>query len=193
MSNLSIFSFESHEIRFVGTADEPWWVASDLCSVLDIVNVRQNLAKLDEDEKGVCTIYTKGGEQQVATVNESGLYLLILNSRKPQAKRFRKWLTSEVIPSIRKTGTYGASSQKHLPVVNNRLSELKASEAVARHDIKVLENELANKKRELQNIQQELFTEAKAVLDANAELAKQVLDAKEIIERAKQANKYLSV
>ncbi|MFN6486603.1 MULTISPECIES: hypothetical protein [unclassified Nostoc] len=86
------------------------------------------------------------------------------------------------------------ATAKALPsVTTSKLTELKNSEAVARHDIKVMESQLADKKRELQNIQQELFTEAKAVLDTYPEIAKQVLDAKEIVERAKQANRYLSV
>ncbi|QKQ76361.1 antA/AntB antirepressor family protein [Nostoc sp. TCL240-02] len=83
---------------------------------------------------------------------------------------------------------------KALPSVStSKLTELKANDALVRHHIRVLESELAEKRMELQSIQKELFTEAKAVLDANPELARAVLDAREIIERAKQANKYLSV
>ncbi|WP_448268695.1 hypothetical protein [Nostoc sp. DSM 114159] len=86
-----------------------------------------------------------------------------------------------------------ASAVEQLPLANtSKLTELRSSEALIRQDIKVLENELADQKRKLQAIQQELFNEAKNVFDTNPDLVKQVLDAKEIIERAKQANKYLN-
>ncbi|MDZ8064130.1 MAG: Bro-N domain-containing protein [Nostoc sp. DedQUE08] len=128
MANLSVFSFESHEIRFVGTADEPWWVASDLCTVLDIVNVSQAIAKLDDDEKLMYTLHTSGQGRETLCVNESGLYSLVLTSRKAQAKRFKKWLTSEVIPAIRKTGTYSAIAKPQLSLPSEaqkaRLAEL---------------------------------------------------------------------
>ncbi|BAZ19033.1 prophage antirepressor (plasmid) [Calothrix sp. NIES-4071] len=106
MSNLTIFNFESKEVRFVGTADKPEWIAVDVCAVLDIRNNRDALSRLDEDEKGVAIIDTPGGKQELATVNESGLYSLTLTSRKPQAKRFKKWITRDVIPTIRRTGKY---------------------------------------------------------------------------------------
>lgn len=83
-----------------------WFVASDVCAALGLQNSRQSLATLDDDEKGVCTTDTLGGRQQVATVNESGLYSLIFRSRKDEAKRFKKWVTATVIPSIRKHGGY---------------------------------------------------------------------------------------
>lgn len=85
---------------------QAWFVAADVCKALGLRNSRQSLATLDDDEKGVCTTDTLGGVQQVATVNESGLYTLIFRSRKEGAKRFKKWITSVVIPSIRKHGGY---------------------------------------------------------------------------------------
>jgi prophage antirepressor-like protein len=106
MSNLAVFQFESHEVRFVGTAIDPWWVAADVCCVLEIKNTRNAYARLDDDEKDVRTVDTLGGKQDMVCVNQSGLFSLILVSRKPQAKRFRKWVTSEVLPSIYKTGKY---------------------------------------------------------------------------------------
>lgn len=106
MSNLTVFNFESHEVRFVGTANNPWWVASDVCGVLEIKNNRDAIARLDDDEKDVAITDTPGGKQEMIVINESGLYSLVLTSRKPQAKRFKKWITSEVIPTIRKTGKY---------------------------------------------------------------------------------------
>lgn len=87
---------------------EPWVFLIDVCRIVGIKNSRDAAARLDEDEKGVVTTDTLGGPQVFAIVNESGLYSLILTSRKPEAKRFKKWVTAEVLPSIRKTGSYNA-------------------------------------------------------------------------------------
>jgi prophage antirepressor-like protein len=106
MPDLQNFEFEGQGVRFVGTMENPEWVAVDVAAILDIQNIRQNLTEFDDDEKGVCSIYTLGGEQEFLTVTESGLYRLIFKSRKPVAKRFQKWVFSEVLPSIRKTGSY---------------------------------------------------------------------------------------
>ncbi|MEH2422853.1 MAG: BRO family protein [Nostoc sp.] len=140
MSNLSVFSFESHNIRFVGTADEPWWVAADICKVLDIQNPTQAMDKLDSDEKAMLNIGQKGKVVTVNTVNESGLYSLVLTSRKPQAKRFKKWLTSEVIPAIRKTGSYSTSIQPLMSDTLTKLADLKQQEALVRHDIAAIKS-----------------------------------------------------
>jgi prophage antirepressor-like protein len=108
MSTPIVFAFESQALRVVqGEDGEPRFVAADVISSLTLD--RKALERLDADEKGVNSIHTPGGRQDVTTVNESGLYNLILGSRKPEAKRFKKWVTSEVLPSIRKTGAYGAS------------------------------------------------------------------------------------
>ena len=101
-----IFRFENQEVRFVGTADDPWWVAKDICDVLEISDVSNALKNLDDDEKDTHNVRTLGGNQSMLVINESGLYSLILRSRKPQAKKFKKWITSEVLPAIRKTGSY---------------------------------------------------------------------------------------
>lgn len=114
MSNLVPFSFESHEIRVL-TDDNgnPMFVAADICAALCITNPSDALTKLDDDEKGIGLTDTPGGTQNLSVVNESGLYTLILRCRdatKPGTAphRFRKWVTSEVLPSIRKTGKYEA-------------------------------------------------------------------------------------
>jgi prophage antirepressor-like protein len=106
MNNLTVFAFEGHEVRCIGTPEKPQWVAQDVCEVLGLNNVSQALSRLDEDEKGIITTDTPGGEQQMLAVNEFGLYSLVLFSRKAVAKRFKRWLTHEVIPAIRKTGSY---------------------------------------------------------------------------------------
>lgn len=100
------FPETGQEIRVAWQGNQPWWVAVDVCSVLGIGNSRQALTRLDDDEKGVTTNDTLGGAQELATVNEPGLYSLMLRSRKPQAKAFKRWITHEVIPAIRKTGRY---------------------------------------------------------------------------------------
>lgn len=91
-----------------------WFVAADVCKALGIKNSRDALSNLDDDEKGVATTDTLGGRQQVATINESGLYTLIFRSRKASAQGFRKWVTSRVIPSIRRHGGY-INGQEALP------------------------------------------------------------------------------
>jgi prophage antirepressor-like protein len=98
------------QVRLVTRDGEPWFVARDVCAVLGIRNVADSLAGLDDDERGVATTDTLGGEQQVSIVNESGLYSLIFRSRKSEAKAFKRWVTHEVLPSIRKNGGYISAS-----------------------------------------------------------------------------------
>lgn len=104
--NNQVFNFGDYQVRTVIKEGEPWFVAKDVCSVLELTNNREAISRLDEDEKGVNTVYTLGGNQNLTIINESGLYSLILTSRKPEAKAFKKWVTSEVLPSIRKQGKY---------------------------------------------------------------------------------------
>ena len=108
MTSPLTFNFVTHSVRVVMREDEPWFVAVDVCRVLEYVNVPQAVGKLDDDEKGIYSIDTLGGQQEMLIINESGLYSLILTSRKPEAKKFKKWVTSEVLPAIRKTGRYEA-------------------------------------------------------------------------------------
>ena len=103
---IQVWDYESSEVRTVQVNGEPWFVLADVCKVLEIKNSRDAAAKLDGDEKGVALTDTLGGKQQMTIINESGLYTVILRSDKPQAKPFRKWVTSEVLPSIRKHGAY---------------------------------------------------------------------------------------
>lgn len=99
------FSFDkSFSVRVVMRDGDPWFVAADVLAALSLD--RKALERLDADEKGVSSIHTLGGDQDMTIINESGLYSLILGSRKPEAKKFKKWVTSEVLPSIRKTGSY---------------------------------------------------------------------------------------
>ena len=84
----------------------PWWVVNEVCELLDLGNPRSSLTSLDVDEKGVHSMDTPGGKQDVTIINEPGLYSLIFKSRKPEAKSFKRWVTHEVLPAIRKTGAY---------------------------------------------------------------------------------------
>ncbi|ENF2674097.1 Bro-N domain-containing protein [Escherichia coli] len=112
MSALAVFSFqEEHQVRVVMIDSDPWFVAADVCNAIGIINHRDAVGKLDEDEKGVGLTDTLGGKQGVTIINESGLYTLILRCRDAvkqgtTAWRFRKWVTNEVLPSIRKNGEY---------------------------------------------------------------------------------------
>lgn len=111
------FLFEGeHLVRVVKTGDsEPWFVAADICRVLDIKQPTRAVENLDEDEKGVSITHTPGGDQEVLIVSESGMYALIFRSRKEAAVRFRKWVTGEVLPMIRRTGSYTAANADHHP------------------------------------------------------------------------------
>ncbi|MDJ0536604.1 MAG: BRO family protein [Xenococcaceae cyanobacterium MO_207.B15] len=129
MSNLSIFTFESQQVRFVGTAEKPEWIAVDLCNIFGIRNVSDTLAKFSQDEKGVAIIDTLGGEQSLLTLTEPGLYRLIFKSRKDIAKRFQRWVFHEVLPEIRKTGSYSIQqetppSTPSLPSAKERLETI---------------------------------------------------------------------
>lgn len=108
MKDIQVFDFEDNAVRVVDIDGEPWFVAADVCRVLDLSNPSKACADLDDDEKGLTNSYTPGGTQEMRVINESGLYNLIFRSRKPEAKKFRKWVTAEVLPSIRKTGMYVA-------------------------------------------------------------------------------------
>lgn len=100
---------EFGEVRAQEINGEPWFVLKDVCKVLGISDYRSASRKLDADERGVSQIPSPSGVQEYAVINESGLYTVIIRSDKPQAKAFRKWITGEVLPSIRKTGGYQAS------------------------------------------------------------------------------------
>ena len=106
MSTVVPFNFHGTQVRVIERDDEPWFVLADLCKVLEIRNARDVAGRLDEDQKGVGQIDTPGGKQRTTIVNESGMWDVVLRSDKPEAKPLRRWLTGEVLPSIRKTGSY---------------------------------------------------------------------------------------
>lgn len=110
-SNLQEFFFESQQIRVITKNKEPWFILSDVCKILEIGNSRDVSRRLEDDEKGVVIIDTLGGAQKITIINEAGLYQVVLLSRKPSAKQFKRWVTHEVLPQIRKHGAYMTSSK----------------------------------------------------------------------------------
>lgn len=107
-NEVKVFTFNENNkpIRVEVVNGEPWFVGKDVCQALGFSKYRDVLSNLDEDERVSIFVDTLGGQQKMSAVNESGLYALIFQSRKPEAKKFRKWVTSEVLPSLRKTGRY---------------------------------------------------------------------------------------
>ena len=120
MNELQVFNYGEIPVRTVMMDGEPWWVLADVCRVLNLTNSRMTTKQLDEDEKGVSQIYTPGGNQGMTVINESGLYKVILRSDKPEAKAFSRWVTHEVLPTIRKTGSYGVTITEKEPFTNEQ-------------------------------------------------------------------------
>lgn len=154
--SISIFKFQESSIRVTPDGSgEPWFVANDVCEALELASPRKALSRLDGDEKGVTIEHTPGGDQAMNTVSEAGLYALTFKSRKPKARQFRRWVTHEVIPAIRKCGYYynyqaagadGAAGlvlglAKHLVTLEQRIDKLEtvtSSGEVTRRQVNVL-------------------------------------------------------
>lgn len=111
-AEIANLDFEGHGVRVIKIKGDPWFVASDVCRVLEFGNISQTLSRLDDDEKdNVITNDVVGRSRELAIVSEAGLYNLIFTSRKAEAKRFKRWVVHEVLPAIRKTGTYSIQAQ----------------------------------------------------------------------------------
>lgn len=148
--NVEVWVFEGSTVRTVQMNGEPWWVLKDVCGVLDISNSRNISARLDDDEKGVYLVDTPGGVQNMTIISESGLYATIMRSDKPQAKPFRKWVTSEVLPAIRKHGMYAIDDVLNDPdMLINALLGLKEERAKA----KALEQTVAVQTQQIAELQ----------------------------------------
>lgn len=136
MSNIIPFSFESNEIRVSQDNKEIWFNANDVCNALGFSNSRKTVDDhVDTEDVTKRDTLTDGGVQLMTYINESGLYSLIMGSRKESAKKFKRWVTSEVLPSIRKTGSYEApkAKQKRQPAINSVASAfIKLSEWMIR-------------------------------------------------------------
>lgn len=137
MSIVQAFTYQDQPVRTITVDGQPGFIANDLCSVLELTNPRQTLTYLDDDEKGVTTNDTLGGAQQMAYVTEAGMYSLVLRSRKPEAKMFKRWITHDVLPQIRKTGAYAAPALSGPELMAKAL--LEAAETIKASDRKVLE------------------------------------------------------
>jgi prophage antirepressor-like protein len=140
-SALVPFDFEGQAVRVVSVGGEPCFVLADVCRVLEIENSSRAASRLDDDEKGLHSVKTPGGEQRLNVINESGLYSLILTSRKEAAKRLKKWVTAEVLPAIRKTGGYMVAAPEETP------------EALALRALTVLQATVERQKAQLAAVQ----------------------------------------
>ena len=135
--NNNLMIFENPEfgaVRSILIDGDPWFVAADVCKALEIEKTNRALSRLDDDEKGAHSVSTPGGRQRMSIISESGLYSLILGSRKPEARAFKRWITHEVIPSIRKHGVYMTDSlldalEAHPEAVPEYLNRLRSENA----------------------------------------------------------------
>lgn len=135
--NNNLMIFENPEfgaVRSILIDGEPWFVAADVCKALELEKINRALSRLDDDEKGAHSVSTPGGRQRMSIISESGLYSLILGSRKPEARAFKRWITHEVIPSIRKHGAYMTDSlldalEAHPEAVPEYLNRLRSENA----------------------------------------------------------------
>lgn len=146
MGELKVWNYNNSEVRTVNINNEPWWVLTDVCKVLELSNATKVAQRLEEDER---SNFKLGRQGEATIINESGLYSVILRSDKPQAKPFRKWVTSEILPSIRKTGMYATDE-----LLNNPDLAIKAFTALKeeREKNKLLTEENAKKQNLLNEI-----------------------------------------
>ena len=168
MSNLSRFEFNSSEVRVLTIDGEPWFVAKDVCAILDVTDVSKALERLDEYEKRVLAresldtlmnLNRADHTARLSVISESGLYALALSSRKPKAKPLRKWVTSEVLPSIRKTGSYSVAKTpaemlleyaKVMVEHERRLAKVEAENQQLKETLEVVEMEVQANTAELE-------------------------------------------
>ena len=129
MYGLQVFSYEGNEVRTVQKGSEILWVLKDVCGILGIEKYRDAATRLDDDEREPVLVDTLGGRQEMIAVTESGLYSIILLSRKPEAKKFKRWVTHEVLPTIRKHGAY-VTPAKLEELMNNPDSWIKVLTAL---------------------------------------------------------------
>ena len=187
MNEITIFKYESKKVRTVIKDGEPWFVLKDVCVVLGITNPTVVSNRLEEDE---VTKYNLGGLSGDSNIiNESGLYSVILLSRKPEAKRFKKWITSEVLPEIRKTGSYLRTPRTYIQALEALLESEKEKERL-KQEKNELQIELDESKeyftvkrvakinriswkslnwRKLKNVSQAMERDIRKVFDANFE------------------------
>ena len=154
MSNLQLFDFEGNEVRTLRINDEPYFVGKDVANILGYTHGARDInVHVDAEDMLKSQIRTAGQNREQIVINESGLYSLILSSKMPNAKRFKHWVTSEVLPAIRKHGAY-MTDEKAFNVVNNKdgLADLlqQAADQLKEKDIKIEEIEAKNKNLAIQ-------------------------------------------
>lgn len=148
MNNMQIFKYENNDVRTVEMNGEPWFVGNDVAAALgygkgkSLANAVTN--HVDSEDKGVTELMTPGGKQNVTIINESGLYSLILSSKLPTAKQFKRWVTSEVLPSIRKNGGYIAGQEQMTPEELMAKALLVANKTLAERDARISELTVQN-------------------------------------------------
>lgn len=142
MDKLQVFNFENHNVRALMIDDEPYWVGKDVASVLGYMKPTDAVRKhVDVEDRGISKIETPSGVQEMTVINESGLYSLILSSKLPSAKKFKRWVTSEVLPALRKTGGYKLPDNPMdiLKLTYEALNQ--TNESVAQHEYRIKELE----------------------------------------------------
>ncbi|MGE4302186.1 MAG: BRO family protein [Victivallaceae bacterium] len=139
MNEIQIFSFNSADIRVAEIDGDPWFVALDIAEALGYSTTQALTRRLDDDEKGMRILHTLGGVQSVTTINESGLYSAILGSTRLEAKAFKRWITGEVLPSIRRHGGYIAATPDESPDVVMARAVLVAQATIDRQKAQIAE------------------------------------------------------
>lgn len=163
---IKVFSFEDSKVRTVLINGEPWFVGKDVAEILGYSRPADAIrTHVDEEDKGVCELPTPGGKQQMTIINESGLYSLILSSKLPTSKCFKRWVTNEVLPSIRRHGAY-ATPETIESILANPDNGIKLLQALkderSQKEQALLE---ASKEREARAIAEQKLSEAKPKLD----------------------------
>ncbi len=154
MTEVQNFDFHGHALRVIDHDGEPWFVAKDVCDVLGYRDPYAGTRTLDDDEKLLHTLCVAGQTRETSIINESGLYSLVLRSNKPDAKAFKKWVTSEVLPSIRKHGAYLTPEKTRELVANPYLLKEMIDRIVADEDEKKRLEEINTKQQKLIALQQ---------------------------------------
>ena len=152
---ISKFQFSEKEIRVITKDGDLWFVAKDICEILEIQNTTDALSRLDDDER---SRFNLGRQGETNIINESGLYSLVLGSKKPEAKTFKKWVTSEVLPAIRKTGQYSKNLSTFELIAQMAQASAELEKKIAVHDQKISQLENKVEKKFTQEFEEQFIT-----------------------------------